>query len=143
VVHGHDRRCVGLLRELCLEPREVELAVVAAGDRGVACDEPERADPHRVARADRRAIVVVAGQHVEGRRQRLEQLAHALILGGRGAVGEVAGDDHRVRQRVECQQRANCGLERRARALVLGQEAHVRIAELGEHRGGHGDAPYS
>ena len=76
---------------------------------------------------------------VDGLRCRVEGPADELTtdmataLGG-GRVREVAGDDHRVGQRIERQHRPHGRFERRARAFVLGRQPDVRIAELREDR---------
>ena len=87
----------------------------------------------REALAHRRRVVVVAGQHVDGHRQRLEQLADELVLGGVGVLGEIAGHHHGVRERLELEHRRDRAGERGRRALVVRPEPDVGVAELGDH----------
>ena len=96
-----------LLGQPRLQPRQAlgaERAVVAAGICVVStADEAQRTAARRVAvvlarglgvgerqreaRAQRRAIVVVAGEHVDRHRQRGEQLADALVLARAAVLG--------------------------------------------------------
>ncbi len=126
--------------ELRLEPREVEPALDPAGDRRVAGDEAEVADARRVrglaaeVLAQPVAVVVVAGQHVHGHGQRRQQLRRALVLGRERAVGDVAGHQHRVRERPHREHLLDRGGQRRGGPLVLWPDVDVRVAELGEER---------
>ena len=134
VVHGHDRGRVAILGEPGLQPREplgAERAVVAAGLRGVAADEPQRTaarhvavvlargvgdgERQREALAQRRAIVVVAGEHVHRHRQRREQLAGALVLARAAVLGEVAAHEDRAGRGIQRGHRAHRGGQRDAR----------------------------
>ena len=136
--------------ELRLEPAEVQPALGAAGDRRVADHEPDAADVRdeavlalaveREVRAQRVAVVVVARQHVDGHRQRREQLAHALVLRRRGRVGEVAADEHRVRARPQRQHGRDAGGQRLRRPAVAGPDEDVRVAELGEDHSASSDS---
>ena len=78
-MHGDDRRRLAVLREVLGEPVDLQRAVVAAADRGVARDDPHAADVDDV-RVRAREQVVVAGEVVDGHRQRREQLAGELVL---------------------------------------------------------------
>jgi hypothetical protein len=143
VVQGDDRRGVGVVGEAIGQPLDVQLTVAAARDRRVADDEPQAADRVldrlRVAAADVElgaqggAVVVVAGQHVHGRVQRREALAHAGVLGRVAVLGEVAGDDDRVGR---LGQRADALDGRAQQRVVVGLLAEVQVADVREdHRG--------
>jgi hypothetical protein len=75
---------------------------------------------------------VVAGDHEHRAAHRGEQLADALIGGGRRVVDEVAGDDRRVRRRGQAPDGVDRGRQRSRRVAVAGTDDDVRIAELGE-----------
>ena len=131
MVHGEDRGR-RLVAELIVDPAHVE---APAGRPGIV-------ESHRISRMppasvddvrrERRRVVVVAGDRVDGHRQRREQLLREGVLARIPVVGDVAGDDDRVRQRVEPEHRVDRGGEC-ARGLVLAG-AQMRIAELGENR---------
>ncbi len=81
-----------------------------------------------------RALVVVARQEVERRAQRREQVAQLRILGGAPEVGEVAGDDDRLRRLRQGKHGAHRTVqEGGAVDLAVGQpagHADVGVAQL-------------
>jgi hypothetical protein len=114
--------------------REVVDAVVLESDRrqiGMACAQ----DCRKVL-----APVMVSGNHEHRHRQRREAVADDLVLLGKAAIGEVAGDDDAVGLRHERGDGGNCAPERRLGVDgVVGQVAtrpDMRIGDVGEDHGG-------
>ena len=151
VVHGDDRRLVGSRGELGLQPLELgglEVAVVLAGDGRVDDDEAERAEVDRVVdrltalAADperlphRRPVVVVAGQDVDRHPEPADHLLRERVLLRRRVLGDVPGDEDRIRPVRQPLERLHHGLQAGLR-LVPGllRLADVRVAQLREEEG--------
>ena len=81
------------------------------------------------------AVVVVARDGMDRDAERREQLAHACVGARIPVVGEVAGDEHRVGLRVECEEGRHRGLQRVGRAEIVGTDREVQIGELGDEEG--------
>jgi hypothetical protein len=147
VVHGDQRRGSGRLGERTIEPGErvgAELAAVLARDRRVERDEAQRPEVGGVVdalvagagelevAAQRRAGVVVAGQDVQRQPERLEQGPDLLVLVVGGVLGQVAGDEHGRRARLERGDRLDGGGQPCDRVAAVPLGADVRVAELRE-----------
>ena len=81
------------------------------------------------------AVVVVAGEHVHGRPDPLEQRPGLRVLRGAAVLGQVARDEHRVRrgpQRADDLDRAG---EQRLGVAEAPRPADVRVRELDEDEG--------
>ena len=120
---------VAVLGQPRREPVELERAVVAVRDRGVADDEPQRAGLRDVAEPLAEQVVV-AGRAVDRHRQPRQQLGGERVLGGIAGVGDVAREQHRVRERAQRQDAVDGGGQRAVRDLVV--EPDVGIGELGD-----------
>ncbi len=142
VVHGDQGGGGPVARELGLEPGQAlrtEGAGVLAGDGRVAGDQSKRAERLRVLQrlalvagsaevgAHAVGVVVVADQHVERNRELGEQLGSALVLRRRRVLGDVAGQQHRVGQRVERVDGLDRGRQRLGRAGVARADRDVGV----------------
>ena len=161
VVHGDDHGPAFAGGQLQLQPLQAFLAqraLAVAGHHGVQRDQPQLADVHGVldeafaaqpgvlgkGGAQRVAVIVVAGQQVDGKRaQRRQQAAQVGVFGRPAEVGQVAGDHQGVRLLGQGQH----ALHRALQVLggidaAVGQAAgfaDVQVGELGQE-GGHGGA---
>ena len=111
-----------------------------AGVRRVADRLGARAGQPEVA-AQRGAVVVVAGQHVDRRAERREQLARELVLRVRAVLRDVAGDEHRVRPQARRTPPTAAPAPRRVAAAPV--RADVRVAELDDDRHSGSPSKYS
>ena len=156
VVHGDHYGLVAVLFQLGGEPVQTLLAqgaVALTGGDGVQRDQLHAADRHAVlhvaigapvgvlgeAGAQLHALVVVAGQQVDGHvAQRCQQLAQMVVFRGATEVGQVTGDDQRVRRLREATDRCHGITQVRSGVdAAIGQAARfadVRIGDLCEHR---------
>jgi hypothetical protein len=75
-------------------------------------------------------IVVVAGGQVDRQRVPADQVAQHRVGAGLAGVGQVAGDDHAVRSRVEGEHPAEREVQAGGRLSGERSGAQVRIAEV-------------
>jgi hypothetical protein len=149
MVHRQQRRLLGRRGQLRVEPAEplfVERAGVLAGARGVEHDETQRTEVdrvlHRLAVSSRHAevamqraaVVVVAGQDVRRRLNLREQLPNLLVLGVRGVVGKIAGDEHRIRLRRQRHDSLDRCSEPSHGVAFCPYRSDVEVAELREQK---------
>ena len=109
MMHEHHGRLSGRLRESCREPGDALFALCAAclpRHMGIEANEPHRPVIHHVVQEacarqvsvvrERTphgfAIVMVAGNHVERRFQRHQDLAQPVVLGGGAFIDRVASE---------------------------------------------------
>jgi hypothetical protein len=77
---------------------------------------------------------VVSRHHVDGHRQRREQLADPLVLARARIVDQVAADQDGAWQRLQLEQGAHRPRKREGGVLVTATDVDVRIGELCECR---------
>jgi hypothetical protein len=83
--------------------------------------------------AQRKAVIVVAGQDVERRLERRQQLVNQLVLGIEGMFGQITGEQHRVGVRLDFLHRLDRSGEPRDGIAVTPVRTDVGVAELDEH----------
>jgi hypothetical protein len=117
--------------------------------RAVENDEPQRAEVGRILHgltvragnakvtAERKPVVVIAGEDIERRLERRQQVANLLVLGVGGMIGQIAGNEHRVRIRHEVPDRRDRGGKHRGGIPASPVRPDVGIAELDEQERSH------
>src|SRR5215203_4733490 len=148
-MHRDDRELLGRTAQLGVEPLEpsgVELAGILARPSRVEHEEPQRAEIDRVLHrlavstgdaevaAESSAVVVIARQRVQVRRERRQELAQQLVLLVGGVIGEVARQEDCIRLWTETPHGLDRSREPRYRLVVEPVRSDVRIAQLGKEK---------
>lgn len=150
MVEREQSRRLRLGRQLFVEPAQLlgrEVAGVLTGDDRVEGDEPQVADRRRVVdrlvplpgqvegRTQPRPVVVIARDDVQRDLEPREHLASAPVSVLGAIVGQVAGDEHRVRPVRQRPHRLDHRFQARDRIHPVLVAADVEIAELDEESG--------